>query len=78
MTLPELAIKRHVTTLMILVSLVVLGGVALSRVPLAFLPEVEQPPLQGRRAKIGYEYLHATFRFTAIVRAHSVHRAVAE
>ena len=37
MTLPELAIKRHVTTLMILVSLVVLGGVAFTRLPLAFL-----------------------------------------
>jgi HAE1 family hydrophobic/amphiphilic exporter-1 len=45
MTLPELAIKRHVTTLMILVSLVVLGGVALVRLPLAFLPDVEEPQL---------------------------------
>ncbi len=45
MTLPELAIRRHVTTLMILISLVVLGGVALTRLPLAFLPEVEEPQL---------------------------------
>lgn len=45
MTLPDLAIKRHVTTLMILVSLVVLGAVALTRLPLAFLPEVEEPQL---------------------------------
>lgn len=45
MTLPELAIKRHVTTLMILVSLVVLGGVALVKLPLAFMPEVEEPRL---------------------------------
>ncbi|MFQ5511366.1 MAG: efflux RND transporter permease subunit [Candidatus Krumholzibacteriia bacterium] len=45
MTLPELAIKRHVTTLMILVSLVVLGGVALVRLPLAFLPDVDEPHL---------------------------------
>ncbi|MDH3197917.1 MAG: efflux RND transporter permease subunit, partial [Candidatus Krumholzibacteria bacterium] len=43
MTLPELAIKRHVTTLMIIVSLVVLGAVALFRLPLAFLPEVDEP-----------------------------------
>jgi HAE1 family hydrophobic/amphiphilic exporter-1 len=43
MTLPELAIKRHITTLMILVSLVVLGTVALIRLPLAFMPEVQQP-----------------------------------
>ncbi len=45
MTLPELAIKRHVTTLMILVSLVVLGTVALVRLPLAFMPDIEQPQL---------------------------------
>ncbi|NIM19876.1 MAG: MMPL family transporter [Candidatus Latescibacteria bacterium] len=45
MTLPELAIKRHVTMFMILVSLVVLGGVALFRLPLAFLPDVEEPHL---------------------------------
>ncbi len=45
MTLPELAIRRHVTTLMVLVSLVVLGAVALTRLPLAFLPEVEEPQL---------------------------------
>ncbi len=43
MTLPELAIKRHVTMLMIIVSLVVLGAVALFRLPLAFLPDVEEP-----------------------------------
>jgi len=43
MTLPELAIRRHVTTLMIIVSLVVLGLVALLRLPLGFLPDVEQP-----------------------------------
>ena len=45
MNLPELALKRHVTTLMILVSLVVLGAVALVRLPLAFLPEIEEPEL---------------------------------
>jgi HAE1 family hydrophobic/amphiphilic exporter-1 len=45
MTLPELAIRRHVTTLMILVSLVVLGGVALLRLPLAFLPDIDEPYL---------------------------------
>ena len=43
MNLPELAIKRHVTTLMVLISLVVLGAVALVRLPLAFLPEIEEP-----------------------------------
>jgi HAE1 family hydrophobic/amphiphilic exporter-1 len=45
MTLPELAIKRHVTTLMIIVSLVVLGGVALFKLPLAFMPDIEEPHL---------------------------------
>ncbi|MBN2384630.1 efflux RND transporter permease subunit [bacterium] len=45
MTLPELAIKRHVTTLMIIVSLIVLGLVSLSRLPLAFLPDFERPDL---------------------------------
>ena len=45
MTLPELAIKRHVTTLMIILSLVVLGGVALLRLPLAFMPDIVEPEL---------------------------------
>jgi HAE1 family hydrophobic/amphiphilic exporter-1 len=43
MTLPEIAIKRHVTMLMILVSLVALGLVALFRLPLAFMPDIENP-----------------------------------
>ncbi len=47
-TLPELAIRRHVTTLMILVSLAVLGTVALRRLPLAFLPEMDEPALYVR------------------------------
>jgi len=41
--LPELAIKRPITTLMVIVSLVVLGLVAMVRLPLAFLPEVNRP-----------------------------------
>jgi HAE1 family hydrophobic/amphiphilic exporter-1 len=45
MTLPELAIKRHVTTLMIIVSLVALGLVALAKLPLAFMPDFEEPYL---------------------------------
>jgi HAE1 family hydrophobic/amphiphilic exporter-1 len=45
MTLPELAIKRHVTALMIIVSLVALGLVALVKLPLAFLPDFERPYL---------------------------------
>ncbi len=45
MTLPELAIRRPVTTLTILVSVVVLGAVALLRLPLGFMPEVKEPVL---------------------------------
>ena len=45
MKLPDLAIRRPVTTLMILISMIVLGGVALTRLPLAFLPDVERPQL---------------------------------
>ncbi len=43
MTLPELAIKRPITTLMVIVSLVVLGLVAMVRLPLGFLPDVNRP-----------------------------------
>ncbi len=45
MTFPELAIRRHVTTLMILVSVGVLGAVAITRLPLAFMPDIEEPEL---------------------------------
>ncbi len=45
MTVPEIAIRRPVTTLMVIVSVLVLGGVALTRLPLAFMPEVEEPRL---------------------------------
>ncbi|MCP4547149.1 MAG: efflux RND transporter permease subunit [bacterium] len=45
MTLPELAIRRPVTAIMLLVSMVVLGAEALLRLPLAFMPEVEEPRL---------------------------------
>ncbi len=45
MTLPELAIRRPIAMLMILTSIVLLGVVALFRLPLGFLPEVEEPRL---------------------------------
>ena len=45
MTLPELAIRRPVATLTILACAVVLGLVALNRLPLGFMPEVEEPEL---------------------------------
>ena len=48
MTLPEIAIKRHVTMLMIILSLVLLGAVAVFRLPLAFMPDIDQPMLFAR------------------------------
>lgn len=45
MTLPELAVKRPVTTLMALVSLLTMGTVALTRLPLAFMPDIQEPEL---------------------------------
>lgn len=48
MTLPELAIRRHVTMLMILVSIVVLGCISLTRLPLAFMPDFEKPEVMIR------------------------------
>ena len=45
MTLPELAIKRPVTTITVITSIVVLGIVALIRLPIGFMPEVDRPVL---------------------------------
>lgn len=45
MNLPELAIRRPVTILMVLVSVVALGLVALTRLPLAFMPDITEPEL---------------------------------
>lgn len=50
MTLPDLAVRRRVTTLMIIVSLTALGAVALFRLPLAFMPEIVRPELFVRVA----------------------------
>jgi hydrophobic/amphiphilic exporter-1 (mainly G- bacteria), HAE1 family len=44
-SLPEFAIRRPVTVLMIIVSFIVLGGVALTRLPLAFMPDIIEPQL---------------------------------
>ncbi|HXI04364.1 MAG TPA: efflux RND transporter permease subunit [Candidatus Saccharimonadales bacterium] len=43
MSLPLLAVKRPITTVMILVTILVVGGIALARMPLAYLPEVDAP-----------------------------------
>ena len=45
MTLPELAIRRPIATLTILACAVVLGLVALNRLPLGFMPEVRHVPV---------------------------------
>src|SRR3989454_430669 len=45
MSLPELSIKRPITTLMILLSVMVGGGIAMARLPLAFLPSVDIPEI---------------------------------
>ncbi len=41
--LPDLAVRRPITTVMILLSIVVLGGIAVGRLPLAYLPELDVP-----------------------------------
>ncbi len=43
MNLPRLAVQRPVTTIMLIVSIFVIGGIAASRMKLAFLPEVDAP-----------------------------------
>ncbi len=43
MNLSKLAIKRPITTLMILVCVVILAGISLSRMKLAYLPEIDAP-----------------------------------
>lgn len=43
MSLPKLAVSRPVTTLMVLVSILVMGAIAVLRLPLAFLPQVDVP-----------------------------------
>ncbi|MDX1502002.1 MAG: efflux RND transporter permease subunit [Thermoanaerobaculia bacterium] len=43
MELPRLAVRRPITTAMILISVLVVGGIALARLPLAYLPEVDIP-----------------------------------
>ncbi|MGH9199594.1 MAG: efflux RND transporter permease subunit, partial [Acidimicrobiia bacterium] len=45
MRIAELSVARPVTTFMFLVSLVVMGTVAVIKLPLAFLPEVDIPEI---------------------------------
>jgi len=55
MTLPELAVRRPVTTLVILVSILVVGIIALIRLPMAFMPDIEE-----RRVHVIAEYPDAS------------------
>ena len=43
MNLPTLAVRRPITTAMILVSVLLVGAIAFYRLPLAFLPAVDAP-----------------------------------
>jgi len=43
MQLPRLAVTRPITTAMLLISVLVVGGIAIVRLPLAYLPEVDVP-----------------------------------
>ena len=43
MSLPTLAVRRPITTAMLLLSVLLFGGIALSRLPVEFLPEVDIP-----------------------------------
>ncbi|MEZ5331645.1 MAG: efflux RND transporter permease subunit [Thermoanaerobaculia bacterium] len=43
MSLPRLAVHRPVTTAMLLISVLVIGGIAAFRLPLAYLPEIDVP-----------------------------------
>jgi len=44
-SLPEFAIRRPVSALMLLISLMVLGAVAIARLPLGFMPDFERPEI---------------------------------
>ncbi|MDX1583146.1 MAG: efflux RND transporter permease subunit, partial [Thermoanaerobaculia bacterium] len=43
MSLPRLAVRRPVTTAMILLSIIVIGFISIDRMKLAFLPEIDAP-----------------------------------
>ena len=43
MNLPSLAVRRPITTAMLLLSILLFGAIAMKRLPLAFLPEVDVP-----------------------------------
>lgn len=55
MTLPELAIRRPITILVTLISIIVIGAIALRRLPLAFMPDME-----ARRVFVIVDYPNAS------------------
>ena len=46
MNLPRWSLRYPVTATMVLVSVTAIGGIAATRLPLAFLPEVDFPGLE--------------------------------
>ena len=45
MNLPEFGVKKAVTTAMIFIGIIILGGVSLSRLGLDLLPDIEIPSI---------------------------------
>ena len=43
MKLSSLSVRRPVTAIMMLLSVMIIGGIAVTRIPLAFLPEIDAP-----------------------------------
>ena len=43
MSLPKFSVRRPISTAMLLLSILIFGGIALDRLPLAFLPELDVP-----------------------------------
>ncbi|MHC4453912.1 MAG: efflux RND transporter permease subunit [Planctomycetota bacterium] len=48
MNIPEFAVKRPVTILMIIISIIVIGTISLYRIPLLYLPEISGNSLNVR------------------------------
>ena len=45
MKLPEFGVKKPVTTMMIFIAILVIGGVALSQLPIDLLPDISLPAM---------------------------------
>lgn len=53
MNLPESVLRRPITTLMLLLSLMILGATALGRLPLAFMPQIVEPEVSVQANRSG-------------------------